>query len=71
MEAIELDVDYDKRVPREVLIAGDDAKIADIVKAKEILKEANNDFEKAQSLYRKYITEEKDISFTNSDTLPF
>jgi hypothetical protein len=57
MEVIELDVDYDKRVPREVLIAGDDAKIADIVKAKEILKEANNDFEKAQSLYRKYITE--------------
>jgi hypothetical protein len=57
MEAIELDVDYDKRELREVLIAGDDAKIADIVKAKEILKEANNDFEKAQSLYRKYITE--------------
>jgi hypothetical protein len=54
-----------------VLIAGDDAKIADIVKAKEFLREASNDFEKAQYLYRKYITEEKDISFTNRDTLPF
>jgi D-alanine-D-alanine ligase-like ATP-grasp enzyme len=33
MVAIELDVEYDKKVLREVLIAGDDAKVADIVKA--------------------------------------
>jgi hypothetical protein len=70
-DAIELDVDYDKRVPREVLIAGGDAKIADIVKAKELLEQAGNDYEKAQNLYRKYIIAEKDISFRNTDTLPF
>ena len=71
MVAIELDVEYDKRVPREVLIAGGDAKIADIVKAKELLEQAGNDYEKAQNLYRKYIIAEKDISFRNTDTLPF
>jgi hypothetical protein len=70
-DAIELDVDYDKRVPREVLVAGGDAKIADIVKAKELLDQADNDFEKAKGLYRKYIIAEKDISFRNTDTLPF
>lgn len=33
MEAIEPDVEYDKKVPREVLIAGSDAKVVNIVKA--------------------------------------
>jgi hypothetical protein len=70
-DAIELDVDYDKRVPREVLIAGDDAKIADIVKAKELLDKCGGDFNAASRNYQKYITDEKDISFRNTDTLPF
>jgi hypothetical protein len=52
-DAIELDVDYDKRVPREVLIAGDDAKIADIVKAKEILGQCDGDFNAASRNYQK------------------
>jgi hypothetical protein len=41
------------------------------VKSKELLEQAGNDYEKAQNLYRKYIIAEKDISFKNTDTLPF
>jgi hypothetical protein len=66
-----LDRDYDIFIPREVLIAGDDAKIADIVKAKELLDKCGGDFNAASRNYQKYITEEKDISFRNTDTLPF
>ena len=55
-DAIELDVDYDKRVPREVLIAGDDAKVADIVKAKELLDKCGGDFNAATREYQKYMT---------------
>jgi hypothetical protein len=66
-----MDLDYDKLVPREILIAGTDAKIEDIRKAKGILGDVHNDFEKAQSEYSKYITKDKNISNINFDDLPF
>jgi len=73
-----IDLEFDKFVPREILIAGDNAVISDICKAKEILNSVDGDFEKAQRLYDKYIADDKDLSFlnkgnslTNENTLPF
>ena len=52
-------------------IAGDDAKIADIYKAREFLAQTDGKMEEAQKLYNKYIKENRDINFTNEGTLPF
>jgi hypothetical protein len=41
------------------------------VKAKELLDKCGEDFNAATLEYQKYITEEKDISFRNTDTFPF
>ena len=66
-----LDVLFDKFVAKEILLAGDDAKIADICKAREFLDQTDGKMEEAQKLYNKYIKENRDINFTNEGTLPF
>jgi len=66
-----LDVLFDKFVPKEILLAGDSAKIADIYKARECLDQTNGKKEEAQILYNKYIKEKSDINFTNEGSLPF
>ena len=66
-----LDVLFNKFVAKEILLAGDDAKIADICKAREFLDQTDGKMEEAQKLYNKYIKENRDINFTNEGTLPF
>ena len=66
-----IDLNFDRDVPREVLIAGGNAKIADICKARELLNQAEGDFKEAQRLYDTYIKEDREIKFTNDNTLPF
>jgi len=66
-----MDLNFDKFVAKEILIAGDNAKIADICKAREFLDQANGKMEEAQALYNRYRKENSDINFTNEGTLPF
>jgi predicted P-loop ATPase len=66
-----IDIDFEVNVPREILIAGDDAKIADICKAREFLDQTGGDFKEAQRLYDAYIKDDREIKYTNNDTLPF
>ena len=66
-----LDVLFDKFVAKEILLAGDNAKIADIYKAREFLDQTDGRMEEAQKLYNKYIKESRDISCVNDGMLPF
>ena len=66
-----IDLSFDKFVPREILIAGDSAKIADICKAREFLDQTDGDFKEAQRLYDAYIKDDREIKYTNEGQLPF
>lgn len=66
-----MDLNFDKFVAKEILIAGDSAKIADICKAREFLDQTDGKMEEAQKLYNKYIKESRDLSFANDEMLPF
>jgi hypothetical protein len=66
-----IDIDFEVNVPREILIAGDDAKVRDICKAREFLDQTGGDFKEAQRLYDAYIKDDREIKYTNNDTLPF
>jgi len=66
-----LDVLFDKYVAKEILVAGDDAKIADICKAREFLDQTDGNFKEAQTLYNKYTRNEREINLTNDNLLPF
>jgi len=66
-----LDLVFDKYVAKEILIAGDNAKIADICKVREFLDQVDGKMEEAQILYNKYIKESRDINFANDGMLPF
>ena len=66
-----IDLSFDKFVPREILIAGDNAKIADIRKAREFLDQTGGKVEEAQMLYDRYIKDDREIKYTNEGTLPF
>jgi Predicted P-loop ATPase and inactivated derivatives len=66
-----LDVLFDKFVPKEILVAGDNAKIADICKAREFLDQTDGKFKEAQKLYDEYIRNERGINLTNDSLLPF
>ena len=66
-----LDVLFDKFVPKEILVAGDNAKIADICKAREFLDQTDGKFKEAQKLYDEYIRNEREINLTNDSLLPF
>jgi len=50
-----LDVLFDKFVAKEILLAGDNAKIADICKAREFLDQTDGKFKEAQKIYNEYI----------------
>ena len=56
---------------KEILLAGDDTKIADICKAREFMDQVDGNFKEAQKLYDEYIRNEREINLTNSDLLPF
>jgi hypothetical protein len=66
-----IDIDFEVNVPREILIAGDDAKITDICKAREFLDQTGGKMEEAQIIYNRYIKDDREIKYTNNDTLPF
>ena len=66
-----LDVLFDKFVAKEILLAGDSAKIADIYKARECLDQVDGNFKEAQKLYNEYIRNERGINLTNDNLLPF
>ncbi len=66
-----IDLSFDKFIPREILIAGDSAKIADICKAREFLDQTGGKMEQAQILYDRYIKDEREIKYTNEGTLSF
>ena len=61
----------DVNVPREVLIAGENAKMADMEAARKMLDETDGKMEKAEQLYVKYLRENKEINYTKRDELPF
>ena len=66
-----IDLTYDKFVPREILIAGDNAKISDIYKAREFLDQTDGKMEEAQILYNRFIKDDREIKYTNDGKLPF
>lgn len=66
-----LDVLFDKFVAKEILLAGDNAKIADICKAREFLDQVDGNFKEAQKLYDEYIRNERGINLTKDNLLPF
>jgi hypothetical protein len=64
-----LDVNFDKFVPREIIIAGEDGDMANICKARKFLEECEGNMAKAEKKYSEYITEYKDLSNISQGSL--
>jgi len=66
-----LDLEYDKYVPLEILLAHREATIRDLYKANEILIHSDEDFEKAKQMYHDYLSYERGNFTTENDLTIF
>jgi len=66
-----LDLEYDKYVPLEILLAHREATISDLYKANEILIHSDEDFEKAKQMYNDDLSCERGNFTTENDLTIF
>ena len=66
-----LDLEYDKYVPLEILLAHREATIRDLCKADEILIHSDEDFEKAKQMYNDYLSYDRGNFTTENDLTIF